>query len=521
MRRLGPRAHAVAAVVIGLLLVGGGLAPRALAQTTPDPSDVVLVLDFSASILEDATNRNRFGAALERIADRVDATSADLVAGDATVTIVRFATLAADVKGCADLRLLGSPSTVARFANCLRSVAAAYRKGLDPVRNKAIGIDTNYVAAMQQAAGHLPANAVRPALILFTDGKHDVRGVPVSAVQPARDRLFGARTPFALLPVGMGLDPKLRNALATGLEQLRIVRNMPACVSGATFEWPQVVFQSADEAGNAVAIALQDATCTFTAAPVPSASPSAKPRPTPSATPDTPPAAPQKPSVEPLNGALRISLAPDAGSGASRYHFECSPDQGGTWPGKADVGAGNPTAQIGHLTNGVDYVCRAFAASATGESGASPLSDAVRPCGSTLECNSKLLPVLGGVGLVLLVGLVAALVWVIRGRSQGHVIAVVDVVHTANVGYGSKLGIGFVRDPGTRRVTGIVADRGPTADLRIRRLRSGSFEVRDKTSKRVAEDGETIVVIDSVGVRHGLVLRAFETSAASRVASRR
>ena len=35
-------------------------------------------------------------------------------------------------------------------------LAAAYRKGLDPALTKKIGIDTNYVAAMEQAAKHLP-----------------------------------------------------------------------------------------------------------------------------------------------------------------------------------------------------------------------------------------------------------------------------------------------------------------------------------------------------------------------------
>ena len=46
----------------------------------------------------------------------------------------------------------------------------------------------------------------------------------------------------------MGLDPKLRGPLATGLENLRVVRNMPACVTGASFEWPQVVFETAAQA---------------------------------------------------------------------------------------------------------------------------------------------------------------------------------------------------------------------------------------------------------------------------------
>ena len=102
---------------------------------------------------------------------------------------------------------------------------------------------------MQQAATHLPADAERPALILFTDGKHDVKGVPASRVQPTRDQLFGTRTPFALLPVGMGLDPKERGALTAGLDRLKIVKDMPACTSGATFDWPTVSFNSAGRGG--------------------------------------------------------------------------------------------------------------------------------------------------------------------------------------------------------------------------------------------------------------------------------
>ena len=79
-------------LAVGAVLFSGLLAPVSLAQNEPDQSDVVLVLDFSASILDDAANRNRFATALDDIADRIDATSADLVAGDTAVTIVQFAT---------------------------------------------------------------------------------------------------------------------------------------------------------------------------------------------------------------------------------------------------------------------------------------------------------------------------------------------------------------------------------------------------------------------------------------------
>ncbi|HEX5825390.1 MAG TPA: fibronectin type III domain-containing protein [Candidatus Limnocylindrales bacterium] len=602
MRRLGPGTHGVVALAIAVVLVGGGLA-RNVAAIGPDRSDVVLVLDFSGSILEDKANRNRFGAALERIAARVDAISADLVAGDATVTIVQFATRAADYPNCADLKLLGNPEAVGRFADCLRSVAAAYRKGVRTTLTNKIGIDTNYVAAMQRAAAHLPPGAVRPAMILFTDGKHDVKGVPLSQVQVTRDQLFGARTPFALLPVGMGLDPARRDALASGLASLQITRAMPACVSGAAFVWPQVVFETADQAGNAVAVALQDATCTFTVAPTPTPPPAptpaaikalrlapgdgridiawapspAKPAPvidytvrcragdgewiaskegvslepkttidgltnglayrcevaavsksgtgpwtaaSTSVTPVGRPAAPVKPSVDALDGAVGISIVPVEGAAVTGYHYECSSDEGATWPGAIDVGPASTTAHVVGLTNGVGYVCRVFATNAIGVSDASPLSDAVRPCGSILECNTLLLPILAGVGLVMLIGILAAVFVGYRGRG-GYVIAVVDTVHTANVGRGSRLGIAFVRDPETRKMTGIVADKGRGADVRIRHLSGRRFEVRDRSGKRVVADGDPVVVSDGLGARHRLVLQAFDTIAASPVASRR
>jgi hypothetical protein len=606
MRRPGVTARAIATIIVGaLLLGGGGLMPIVLGQTTPDRSEVVLVLDFSASILRDTANRNRFGAALERIADRVDQTSSDLTAGDATMTIVQFATRAADYRGCADLKLLNSPRSVGRFADCLRSVARAYRKGLDPTLTRRIGIDTNYVAAMEQAAKHLPRDAARPAIILFTDGKHDVRGVPLSQVQATRNRLFGNRSTFALLPVGMGLQSSERDALQAGLLRLQILRAMPACVSGTVFDWPRVVFQSPDEAGNAVAIALQDVTCTFTVAP-PTQSPSPVPTPGPvqdiqvaaldgrielswapptgsgaivgyrarcqgsdgtwiesaegvsedttasvdgltngasytcevavvgassdgawtaapaPAIPIGRPAAPSKPSLAALDHALAISVAPAASGAVSGYHYECSADEGTTWAAQVDVpSAGNTTGRIDNLTNGAEYVCRAFAANAVGRSDPSPVSDAARPCGSTFECTPMLEPILGIVGVVLVGGLLAVLVAFYRDRTRGYVVAVVDTRHTANLGHGSNLGIAFIRPSGNRQVSGIAGERGPNAEIRIRLLRGGRFRVTDKAGRHVTSSGEPVITVDSMGVRHELVLRAFATKSASPVTSNR
>jgi hypothetical protein len=596
--------RAVVALLLGTLLIGGGLVPPARAAT-PDPADVVLVLDFSASILRDKANRDKFAAALDKIAARVDETSSDLVTSDATMSIVQFASKAADVPGCVDLHLLNSLDKVARFADCLRSVAAAYRKGPDPALRAKIGVDTNYVAAMNQAAKHLPADAVRPAIILFSDGKHDVAGVPVSQVQPTRDRLFGNRSPFALLPVGMGIDPKDRAALEAGLTRLRITKDMPACVSGATFDWPTVGFDSPDEAGNAVAVALQEATCTFTVAPTPAPTPAptlgavrsiglkagdgrievtwtlptTTPEPivdynvrcragddgdwiesaegvslerrtvlvgltngteyqcevqavgetlqsewTPAAVTVIPfgrPAEPPKPAVAALDKAVQVSVPSANPAIVSEVRYECSPDGGNTWTVRAGPKlATNPTATVGGLTNGVNYVCRAYASNDVGESEASPVSDAVKPCGGLLECNGLLVPIIGIMGVVLTIGLLAMVVALLRERRRGYVLAVLDVVHTANLGHGSRLGIGLVRAPGSRVVSGIVASSGRDADIKIRQLSGDRFQVTDSVGKHMVPSGQPVIVV-SGGIRHELVLHAFATNPASRVSTAR
>ena len=102
----------------------------------------------------------------------------------------------------------------------------------------------------------------------------------------------------------MGLAAKDRPALEAGLNKMRIIKDMPACVSGATFDWPQVVFESPDQAGNAVGVALQDATCTFTVAPHPSATPGPPPA-VPGAVPGDPGPRPRRPDRPDLGATGR------------------------------------------------------------------------------------------------------------------------------------------------------------------------------------------------------------------------
>ena len=235
------------------------------------------------------------------------------------------------------------------------------------------------------------------------------------------------------------------------------------------------------------------------------------------------PVGPGKPTVEAQNRAVVVQVPDNGSAGVSSYRVECSGDNGATWPVSTEVSTAGTPAQVGGLANGIDYRCRAFAANSAGVSDASPLSDLIRPCGSVLECRPYILPLVGGLGALLALGLLAAFFALYRGRTHGYVVAVVDIVHTANIGHGANLGIGFVfhQTPGTRSVTGIVADKGKKADIRIRRLRGGRFAIRDRTGRQVANDGEAVIVSDSMGGRHSLTLQAFATNPASQVASRR
>ncbi len=243
---------------------------------------MVLALDFSSSILSDKPNRTKFANALDDIADRVEVTRDDLVNGNAVISLVPFASRAAGFPGCENLALHADPAAVQKLADCLRLAARQYRRGPDASIVSKVGTDTNYVKAMDQAATYLPADSTRPAVVFFTDGKHDVPGTPASAVLPEAQQLFGGRTPFAFLPVGMGLDPARRGELQSGLEDLSaLTNNMSPCPGGQAFSWPNVVFSNPADAGSAVADALAQVTCSFTVAPSPTPKPTPKPTPTP------------------------------------------------------------------------------------------------------------------------------------------------------------------------------------------------------------------------------------------------
>ena len=113
------------------------------------------------------------------------------MAGNAVISLVPFASRAAGFPGCENLALHADPAAVQKLADCLRLAARQYRRGPDASIVSKVGTDTNYVKAMEQAATYLPADSTRPAVVFFTDGKHDVAGTPASAVLPKAQQLFG------------------------------------------------------------------------------------------------------------------------------------------------------------------------------------------------------------------------------------------------------------------------------------------------------------------------------------------
>ena len=98
-------------------------------------------------------------------------------------------------------------------------------------------------------------------------------------------------------------------------------------------------------------------------------------------------------------------------------------------------------------------------------------------------------------------------------------LAVVDVIHTANLGYGRMVGLSFVHAPNDKHVTDVVADKTKTADLKIRNLGNGQFEVTDRHGKHQATEGVPIIATDSLGARTSTIAPQVRT-ARSRMRSR-
>jgi hypothetical protein len=504
-RARAPIAIAISAA-LAALVVGSGMVT---AQTADDPSEVVLVFDVSDSILDSDDGTNvEFAAALEGIADRVGDIADDLVVGNSTVSFVAFGRTAKPYPaGCQRLQLHADPDVVARFEDCLRRISAEYAAGSRaPVKERINTAGTDHVAALREAADLLRDVSSRSAVVFFTDGEHDPPGTSrdgenvVAEVTPA----YAGRRPLAILPVGLGRRAGKFEADLGAIYQ-GFLRDMAPCEGRPTFAWPEVVFASGNDAGAAVALALQEVTCSFTVAPTPSLEPSpatAPPLATAAPVVTTIPDVPGQPRAEPLDGAARLTVDPAGGSPVERYIFECTGATGQTVRGEGP----ESNVVVNGLANGETFQCVAYAQNRIGRSAASVASAAFSPCGGLFACNPWLLPVLSAVAIAALLAGVLIVARRVEARRRIWVTAQIDGGANRPLGWGRDHGIGLERDD-----AGWYATPRPlgSAQIRIHYEGRNRFVVHSPAGIRNVHQGDPAQVREGTGPIHQLTIRLY------------
>ena len=489
--------RAISVIALALLLFSASFTPAPTnAAGGIEPSDVVLVFDFSASMQEDEKNLDT-AISLRTLADRIPRYADDIIANEIIVHLVWFRGEAVPVPGCGRIQL-NSASTVAEFADCLREVASVYEKGPGEWRDQ-VGqaSGTNYEAAFTEAIDLLAqGDTSRPAIIFFTDGEHTGVGKSAPTDQAWLDRIIGnldELTAKAVLPVGLGVTGKALKVL----ERLRDQTNLPGCPNsaGGKIDWSTVSFPNGRQAGDSVADAFAAVTCVKVNEPPP---------------PPSVPDAPQPPSVSGGEGSADVAVEPpaDNGSPISGYEHECIPTDGGE---TVSASSTLPEVQVDGLQNGEEYRCRSAAVNGVGQGNWSEASGAFTPCSGLLGCNPWLIPLLLLLLLLLLLAAIALAFWAWRQRTRGYVVASVAGFPQVNLLRGPKTGMSFVSSSSPSDVDGLRRDIQSTSHLAIENLGGGRFKWTDRAGggSGIAEPGQSFTVTDPTGAQREVKLRAF------------
>jgi hypothetical protein len=461
-----------------------------------DPSDVVLVFDFSASMQEDGKNLDT-AVSLQTLADRIPAYTDDIIANEIIVHLVWFRGDAVRVPRCEEIQL-SSSSEVSDFADCLRQVASAYKEGPSAWRNQ-VGeaSGTNYEAAFTEAIDLLAqGDTSRPAIIFFTDGEHTGIGKSAPSDRQWLERIIqnlGSLDPKAVLPVGLGVTGEALEVL----EELRDETNLPGCPGSASgiIDWNTVSFPNGKKAGDSVADAFAAVTCVKVNEPPP---------------PPKVPDAPQPPSVSGGDGSADITVEKpgENGSPIKGYEHECISTDGGE---TVSASSTLPEAQVDGLQNGDEYRCRSAAVNGVGQGDWSEASGAFTPCSGLFGCNPWLIPLLLLLLLLLLLAAIALAIWAWRQRTRGYVVASVVGFPQVNLLRGPKTGMSFVSSSSPSDVDGLRRDIQSTSHLAIENLGGGRFKWTDRAGggSGIAEPGQSFAVTDPTGSQREVKLRAF------------
>ncbi len=363
-----------------------GVTTAVAAEPAADPSDVVVALDFSHSILGDKPNRTRFADALDEIADRVEVTRDDLVNGNAVISLVPFASRAQGYPGCEGLALHQNPAAVGQAGRLPPPRGAGSIGGVQsaPIVGD-VGTDTNYVAALRKAASILPADSKRPAVVFFTDGKHDVAGGPGQG-RAARGAATVRRPDPVRVPARRH-GPRSQAARRAAIRTRGIGRPDPrhgAVPRRRGLPWDNVVFGSPVEAGHAVADALAQVTCSFTVAPSPT------PKPTPTPTPEVAPGLVGDVHAAAGDGFIELTWAEPADPGTApidTYQARCRSEGSADWLPTQELPSTVHAAVVDQVDNGSSYACEVAAVSAVGAGPWTPADGPATPAGPPAAPN--------------------------------------------------------------------------------------------------------------------------------------
>ena len=157
---------------------------------------------------------------------------------------------------------------------------------------------------------------------------------------------------------------------------------MSACPGGQTFSWDNVVFGNPADAGNAVADALAQVTCSFTVAPSPTPKPTPKPTPTP--TPEVAPGLVGDVHAAAGNGSIDLTWAEPADTGTApvdTYLARCRADGSADSLPTQEVPSTVHAAVVKDVDNGTNYACEVAAVSAVGAGPWTPADGLATPAG--------------------------------------------------------------------------------------------------------------------------------------------
>jgi len=246
-------------LALGLVLGASGATPapaRAESENAGELGAVIFAFDFSRSIYctyEGANPKNctkigpDLAVAVQKLADDVSENSQAYTERKVTFQVVEFgkeAFLVESTSGTCKGNT-GDPGGTSLLVSCLEQVASDYSLNDSP---RAELYDTFYFPPLKIVR---EIEGSRCGIILFTDGK------PKDATK-ASD--LAEKLKCAVLPVSTGDPEEIDREYLEDIARPELIAS-EGCAQSGPFMWPDVYFQTAQEAVDAIGLALDRVAC--------------------------------------------------------------------------------------------------------------------------------------------------------------------------------------------------------------------------------------------------------------------